>query len=100
MKSWLYIFLEVVYRFISMPDSGIWILYIQNTFGGILKEQQLVVPSYSSECSSDESVLKLFKFGEWLSDSSDSLERIRRAIFSAATALVSMVLAAFSNAFT
>lgn len=57
-------------------------------------------PAYSSECILDVPLLALSKSEElacaWLA----SLERIRRAIFSADTALVSMVLAAFSKAFT
>jgi hypothetical protein len=54
---------------------------------------------YRSKCKSfpSESELMLAEVkGSWLKN----LDRISRAIFSAATTLVSMVLAAFSKAFT
>lgn len=54
---------------------------------------------YRSKCKScpSESELMLAEVkGSWLKN----LDRISRAIFSAATPLVSMVLAAFSKAFT
>ena len=44
--------------------------------------------------------LKLFKFDECREASLKYLDKMSLATFSAATALVSMVLAAFSNAFT
>lgn len=56
--------------------------------------------SYNSERSSDGSEVEVFKLEEVMSSRPDNLDRMRRAMFSAATALVSMELAPFSNALT
>lgn len=56
--------------------------------------------TYKSECRSSVLEVELFKFDELDFVLPEDRDRMSLAIFSAATALVSMVLAAFSKAFT
>lgn len=55
--------------------------------------------TYKSECTSSVLEVELFKFDELDFVLPEDRDRMSLAIFSAATALVSMVLAAFSKAF-
>lgn len=56
--------------------------------------------NHKSSCSPSQSELKLFKSDELNDLLPDVLDTMSLATFSAATALVSIVLAAFSKAFT
>lgn len=64
------------------------------------KSKRVIDHNHKSKCSSSLASDEVFKFKEVTDGLLKNLDRISRATFSAATALVSMVLAAFSKAFT